>query len=74
MTVYFPEVKKPIISAGQWNTSPIHGKVGSAVGLKSLSVIVRIQTPQKGPDKYCSVIELKYKGKLKAEKYDGSKK
>jgi hypothetical protein len=26
------------ISAGQWNTSPIYGKVRSAVGLKSLSV------------------------------------
>ena len=27
------------ISASQWNTSPIYGKVGSAVALKSLSVI-----------------------------------
>ena len=27
------------ISAGQWNMSPIHGNVGSAVGLKSLSVV-----------------------------------
>ena len=26
------------ISASQWNTSPIYGKVGSAVGLKSPSV------------------------------------
>ena len=26
------------VSAAQWNTSPINGKVGSAVGFKSLSV------------------------------------
>ena len=30
------------ISASQWNTSPIHGKVGSAVALKSLSVFRRV--------------------------------
>ena len=29
------------ISAGRWNTSPIYGKVGSAVGLKSLSAAGR---------------------------------
>ena len=27
------------ISASQWNTSPIYGKVGIAIGLKSLSVV-----------------------------------
>ncbi len=27
------------ISGSQWNTSPIYGKVGNAVGLKSLSII-----------------------------------
>ena len=31
--------------------------------------VVRIKVPDKGPDKYVSVIELKYQGELKAEKY-----
>ncbi len=30
------------ISASQWNTSPIYGKVGSAVTLKSLSVLFKL--------------------------------
>jgi hypothetical protein len=33
------------ISASQWNTSPIHGKVGIAVGLKSLSVLSHRRRP-----------------------------
>ena len=32
------------ISASQWNTSPIYGKVGSAVALKSLSVFRRVSS------------------------------
>jgi len=33
------------ISASQWNTSPVHGKVGSAIGLKSLSALATLKVP-----------------------------